>query len=187
MRKIRASFFTSLDGVVESPQDWHFPFQNDEMTAAVGAGMESADAVLLGRNTYLEWASYWPHQPSGAPMADYFNRIAKYVVSSSLRQVEWQNTTVLSGPLVASVEALKREPGGDILMSGSGTLVTSLLEAGLVDELRLMIHPVVLGRGGRLFDGGEQPRRMALVDSTTFSTGVLCLTYAPDGAGGAER
>jgi dihydrofolate reductase len=179
LRKIVASFFMALDGVVEAPQNWHFPYQDEEMFAAMGDGMASADAILLGRKTYEEWASYWPHQGSDVPMADYINNLQKYVVSMSLDGVEWQNSTLLSGPPLDAIGELKRQPGKGILVNGSGTLVKSLLDAKLIDELRIILDPIVVGTGRRLFEGGREPRGLTLVESNALGSGVLSLTYRP--------
>jgi dihydrofolate reductase len=182
MRNVVASLFLSLDGVMEAPETWHFPYFNNEMGAAIGEGMSSTGAFLLGRRTYEQWAAYWPAQPSGAnPMADVINTTPKFVASTTLDEVTWQNSTLLNGNLAEEVTRLKEQAGKDISISGSATLVRSLLAEGLLDELRLMIHPVVLGRGGRLFENGTRQTPLALVDSQTFSTGVLNLTYRPAG------
>ena len=180
MRKLTASFFISLDGVVEAPQNWHFSYFNDEMGAVVGEAIAASDAFLLGRRTYEEWSAFWPLQdPAENPMASTMNETPKFVVSTSLDKVEWQNSTLLEGDPATAVAELKEKPGKDIGMSGSATLVQSLLEHGLVDELRLLVHPLVVGSGGRLFDDGATPVSLELVDSRTFSTGVVDLTYRP--------
>lgn len=180
MRKIVAGFFISLDGVVEAPDQWHFPYFNDEMGAAVGGQMESSDAMLLGRRTYQDWAGYWPQQSSDEPFADYINNIPKYVASTTLDKVEWQNSTLLGGDLAAELTELKRQPGKNIAMSGSGTLVQWLLRNDLLDELRLLVHPIVVSGGKRLFvdEIGKKPLKLA--ESATFSTGVLSLVYQPE-------
>ncbi|MGV9308490.1 dihydrofolate reductase family protein [Nonomuraea sp. NPDC003727] len=181
MRKIVASFFISLDGVVESPDKWHFPYFNDEMGAAIGAQMSESDALLVGRVNYQEWAAYWPTKAGeGEPFADFINGVRKYVVSTTLDSADWNNSTLIPGDsFVERLTELKREPGGTIAMSGSPTLVRSLLEHGLLDELNLMVHPIVVGSGQRLFDGsGQIP--LALTSSTTFTTGVLSLTYSTE-------
>jgi dihydrofolate reductase len=175
-RKVIATFFVSLDGVVEAPQDWHFPYFNDEMTAEIGAAMGSSDAMLVGRVTYQEWAGFWPDADD--EMADYMNNTPKYVASSTLGEVEWSNSHLLEGDVPTPVAALKQQPGKDIVMSGSATLARSLLREGLVDELRLMIHPVVVGEGARLFNDGDK-HALELVDSKTFGTGVVYATYKP--------
>jgi dihydrofolate reductase len=141
MRKVIASLFVSLDGVTEKPESWHFPYFNDEMGAAIGQAMSSADAFLLGRRTYEEWSAYWPAQSPE------------------------------ENPRAAAVNG--------IVVSGSATLVRSLLREGVLDELRLMIHPVVVGSGGRLFEDADVQAPLELVGSETFSTGVLNLTYRP--------
>ena len=180
MRKVTASFFMSLDGVVDTPQDWHFPYMDDEMTAAIGAGIAESDTILLGRATYEEWAAFWPNQSADIPMAGYFNSTPKLVVSTTIDTLNWQNSTLITGDVEAAVADAKQQPGRSISITGSGTLVRSLLLAHLVDELRLMIHPIVVGRGKRLFEDGGEPKGLELVESTTFSTGVLNLTYAPE-------
>ncbi|MCW6009620.1 dihydrofolate reductase family protein [Micromonospora sp. CPCC 205371] len=172
MRKIVAGFFISLDGVVEAPETWHFPYFNDEMGGAVQAMM--GEAMLLGRRTYEGFAEYWPN--STDEFADHMNNTPKYVVSQTLTSADWQNSTLISGDVVKELTRLKEEPGGTISTTGSGTLVVSLLREGLIDELHLLLHPIVVGSGKRLFDDGAQvPLR--LIDSKTFSTGVLHLVY----------
>ncbi len=182
MRKIKSHFFISLDGVVESPDKWHFPYFNDEMGDAVGSQMASADAMLLGRVTYQEFAGYWPHQTSDVPIADYMNTTPKLVVSTTLDTVEWQNSTLITGDVAGELRRLKQQPGKDISITGSATLVRSMLRDGVLDELRLLVHPIVVGSGKRLFDDGGDRDRVALklVESRTFTTGVLYLTYAPE-------
>jgi dihydrofolate reductase len=175
-RKLISTFFVSLDGVVEAPQDWHFPYFNDEMAAAIGASMGSSDAMLCGRVTYQEWAGFWPDADND--MAEYMNNTPKYVASTTLDEVEWSNSHLLEGEVAAAVAALKEQPGKDIVISGSATLVRSLLREGLVDELHLMIHPVVVGEGRRLFEDGDR-HALKLADSRTFDSGVVYATYRP--------
>jgi len=179
MRKIVAGLFMSLDGVVESPERWQMPYFNDEMGRAISAQMASSDALLLGRRTYQEFAAFWPNQPSDAPFADYMNPTPKLVVSTTLDSVEWDNSTLLTGDVAARLATLKQQPGKNLNVSGSGTLIRWLLSEGLLDELRLMVCPVVVGRGRHLFEDGGDNRALTLVDTTTFSTGVLSLTYQP--------
>ena len=182
MRKLTASFFISLDGVVESPDQWHFQYFNEEMGAAIGAAMAKGDAMLLGRVNYQQWADYWPNQPDDEAFASVLNNIPKYVVSNTLETATWKNTTLINGDVAAEIRRLKQQPGKNINMSGSGTLVRWLLANDLVDELHLMIHPVVVGRGKRLFgDEGEQ-KTFKLASSTTFSTGVVYLVYEREGS-----
>ncbi len=136
MRKVIASEFVSLDGVMESPEQWHFPYFNDEM----GAAMAQADAMLMGRVLYEEWAAYWPHQdPEENPVAARMNGIEKHVVSTTLKEpLEWNNSTLINGDVAEEITKLKQLPGKDISISGSGALVRSLLQDDLLDELRLM-------------------------------------------------
>jgi dihydrofolate reductase len=179
MRKIVSGLFISLDGVIEAPAEWHFPYFNDEMGEIVGSQMAQSDAMLLGRKTYEEFASYWPHQPSDVEPADHMNGVAKYVVTSTLDTLEWQNSTRIDGDdLYAQLTALKEKPGGDIGITGSGALVRSLLDLGLLDELRLLVHPIVVGSGQRLFPDGKRVP-LALADHRKLETGVLYLTYVP--------
>ena len=180
MRKIVAGLFISLDGVFEAPDQWHFPYFNDEMGEAVESQMAGSDAMLLGRVTYEEFAAYWPGQTSdgeAGELASFMNETAKYVVSSTMNDAEWKNTTLIDGNNAVDVlNTLKQQPGKDISITGSGTLVRTLLRDGLLDELRLLVQPIVVGHGKRLFDGGDQIP-LTLGDSKTFSMGVLALTY----------
>jgi dihydrofolate reductase len=183
MRKVVASLFVSLDGVMEAPEQWHMPYFNDEMGAVIGQALSTTDAFLLGRRTYEEWAGYWPDQPvEGNPMAAAINGLPKYVASTTLDEVTWQNSTLLGDDVAGEVSKLKNQPGKDLSISGSATLVRSLLREGLLDELRLMVHPVVVGSGRRLFENGTGQTPLELVASKSFSTGVLDLTYRPAAA-----
>jgi dihydrofolate reductase len=181
MRKVVASEFVSLDGVVESPEKWHFPYFNDQMADAIEAAMVASDAMLMGRILYEEWAAFWPKQdPDENPVAARMNGVRKYVVSRTLEEpLQWQNSTLIGDDVAEVILRLKEQPGKDISISGSPTLVRSLLEEDLLDELRLMVHPVIVGSGKRLFEGGSDQKALQLVDSKTFSTGVLYLSYQP--------
>lgn len=179
MRKIVAGLFLSLDGVMGSPEQWHFPYFNDEMGEAVGSAMAAADTMLLGRVTYQEFAAYWSDKGSDVEMADHMNSTPKVVVSSTLDRVEWQNSTLITGNVVEELTKLKQQAGKNIGITGSGTLVRSLLRDDLLDELQLLVHPIVVGSGKRLFPDGCDQKALTLVDSKTFSTGVLSLTYQP--------
>ena len=177
MGKIVSNFFISLDGVVESPDKWHFPYFDDAMGEIIGAGMGSTSAFLMGRKLYDEWSSYWPDQGPEVPFSEFINAIPKYVLSTSLQDPKWQNTTVLPGD-VAAVQELKDSVDRDITMSGSATTVRWLLANGLLDELALLVHPIAVGSGQRLF---EDPTTypLTLVHSSTLDTGVLHLRYTP--------
>jgi dihydrofolate reductase len=183
VRKLVARELVSLDGVVEAPQGWAFSYSNDEMEEANASGMAASDAMLLGRATYEEFASYWPYQDSAEqPYTDYLNNTPKYVVSTTLEEpLGWQNSTLIKGNVVEKISALKRQPGKDITVIGSGTLVHSLLQNDLLDELVLTVHPVVLGSGKRLFEDGGDRKALKLVNSKSFSTGVVVLSYRPAG------
>ncbi len=178
MSKIVSNFFISLDGVVESPDQWHFPYFNDEMGAAVGRTTETSKAFVMGRVLYEEWASYWPRQDDDVPFASFINNVPKYVVSNTLGKPTWNNTTVVSGDVSTQLRAIKQRTDGDIGMSGSATLARWLLANGVLDELNLMVHPIVVGHGQRLFED-TPTHRLQLVSHETFNTGVLHLTYAP--------
>jgi dihydrofolate reductase len=180
MRKLIAVELVSVDGVMEKPEEWAFAYSNDEMEEANAAGMASSDALLLGRVTYVALAAFWPNQPGGTPMVDYINSVSKFVVSGTLEEpLGWYNSTLIRGNVAEEIAALKRQPGKDITTIGSAALVRSLLRAGLLDELRLMVHPVVLGNGKRLFEDGDDRKPLELMDSRTFDTGVVYLTYKP--------
>ena len=177
MGKIVSSFFISLDGVVEAPDQWHFPYFNDEMAGAIGKAAETTDAFLMGRVVYEEWAGYWPTS-TDEPFASFLNNTPKYVVSRTLQEATWNNTTIINGDVAAGLRDLKDRTQRDIGMSGSATLVRWLLANGLLDRLNLLVHPIVVGKGQRLFE--DTPTHpLQLLSQETFSTGVLNLAYAP--------
>src|SRR4029453_13704745 len=159
MRKITVGLFISLDGVVHEPGEWHFPYFNDERGEAVGGQLGAIDTMLLGRKTYDSFAGAWPdREEAGGEDADFAKKIGdarKIVVSNQQLSFTWRNSEQLQGDLVEAVTALKNEPGGDIGMSGSISIVRQLLDAGLLDELHLLVHPIVVGKGMRLFDEGD--------------------------------
>ena len=149
------------------------------MGAAVGAGFASADALLMGRVLYTEWAAYWPAH-ADEPFGGVMNSIKKYVLSNSLQAAEWNNSELIRGDVARKLTEIKSQDGGDIAMSGSATTVRWLLRAGLLDELHLLVHPVVVGDGlARLFPPDEPSMRLQLLSAHTFKTGVLNLRYAP--------
>jgi len=185
VRKIVASEFVTLDGVMGLPERWNLAYFNDEMGQAIGEGFASSDAMLMGRVLYEEWAAYWPEQdPEQNPFAAQMNGVQKYVVSTTLEgPLGWQNSTLIQGDVAQEISGLKRQPGKAIAVSGSASLVRSLLRDGLLDELKLMIHPLVVGSGKRLFGEGDDLTKLELVDSKTFATGVVYLTYRPAAEG----
>ena len=183
MRKITAGLFISLDGVVEAPDQWHFPYFNDEMGAAVEATLGAADTVLFGRKTYDSFAGAWPEREAAgeedAGLAKALGDARKIVVSNQKLEFAWRNSEQLEGDLVEAVTALKHEPGANIALSGSVSVVRQLLAAGLLDELHLLVHPIAVRKGMRLFDVGETPIPLRLISSESFKTGVLNLVYGP--------
>ena len=177
MRKIVAGLFISLDGVVEAANDWMGPWFNPELGQAIGSLMGAQDAMLLGRVTYQEFAGHWPQQTG--EMADTMNGTPKYVVSGTLQSADWQNSTLIpAANAFAEIAELKQQPGQNIGMTGSATLVGSLLREGLLDELHLFVFPLVVGSGKRLFGNGGGQLPLKLLDSATFQTGAVHLTYA---------
>lgn len=183
MRKIVAGLFISLDGVVEAPDQWHFPYFNDEMGAAVGESLGSADSVLFGRKTYDSFAGAWPErEAAGGEDAEFAERLGdmrKIVLSHQQLEFTWRNSEQFEGDFVETVTALKNEPGGIIALSGSVSVVRQLLAAGLLDELHLLVHPIAIRKGMRLFDEGDSHIPLKLIRSETFETGVMNLIYAP--------
>jgi len=181
MGRIVSNFFISMDGVVERPDRWHFPYFDDEMGKVVGQGMESQQAFLLGHRLYDEWSAYWPQQADDEPFATFINESPKYVLASESFEPTWANTTVLSGDEAAVVEqvrAVKERHDGGIGMSGSATTVRWLLAHGLLDEINLLVHPIVVAEGQRLFEGtGTVP--LELLSSRALPSGVLHVRYAP--------
>jgi len=181
MRKVVSWLFISLDGVVEAPNEWQFDVMDDDMIAAITAQMEAEGAMLMGRVSYQEWASYWPTS-TDEPYASHINNMPKYVVSTTLDDVEWgkwEKPTLVKDDLAKEINKLKQQPGKTISVGGSPTLVRSLLQEGLLDEFKLMIHPVVVGKGKRLFTEDVDLQRLKLVDSKVTGTGVVIVTYQP--------
>ena len=187
MSKITASLFMALDGVVEDPADWHFPYFNDEMGAAVNANQGVANIMVFGRKTYDSFAGAWPEREAAgeqdAPFAKALGDMRKIVASNQQLEFTWRNSEQLQGDLVETIRALKNDPGsGHIALSGSVSVVRQLLAAGLVDELHLFVHPIAVGKGMRLFEDGGPTIPLKLISSQTFATGVLHLVYGPDTA-----
>jgi dihydrofolate reductase len=176
MRKLVATEFVSLDGVIESPEKWSGPFGNEETMKFKVEELLATDALLLGRVTYQGFADAWPSRTDD-DFADRMNSIAKFVVSTTLEEAEWNNSTLIKENMVEEVSKLKQQPGQDILIYGSAHLVNSLMEHDLIDEYRLMVFPIVLGQGKRLFGRGSDATTLDLVDTKTTDTGVLILTY----------
>jgi dihydrofolate reductase len=184
MRKVIVSEFLTLDGVMEDPGGaegfeyggWSFAAGGDEDRAYKYEELFAADALLLGRTTYEAFAAAWPQMGGDNGYGDRMNNLPKYVASNTLTETEW-NATVIKGDLADEVTRLKQQPGQDILVFGSGELARSLAARGLVDEYRLMIHPVALGKGKRLFGDGPGKQDLKLADSKTFTNGIVLLVY----------
>jgi dihydrofolate reductase len=193
MRKIIVSEFLTLDGVMQAPGSpdedrsggfdrggWQLGYFDDALGSAVMGGLAETGGFLLGRNTYEIFAAHWPKQPPEDPLAGTFNDTPKYVVSKTLKEpLGWQNSTLIRGDVAAGIAKLKAGNGKDIQVIGSGQLVNTLAANDLVDEYRLMIHPIVMGSGKRLFREPRGTVRLRLVDSKASSTGVLIATYSP--------
>jgi dihydrofolate reductase len=185
MATISASLFTALDGVVDpGVGDWHFPYFNEEMGEAVD-GTHDADVMLFGRVTYDSFAGAWPQREAAggedAAFAKRLGDVRKVVASRSRLEFAWRNSEQLQGDLVEAVTGLKNDPAiGRIALSGSVSMVRQLLDAGLVDELHLFVHPATAGSGLQLFEAGGPARHFKLLSSQPFSTGVLYLVYGPD-------
>ena len=184
MRSIVVTEFISLDGVFESPgpdgsgfkyEGWTMPYVNDEFMKFKTEELMAADAQLLGRVTYEGFAKAWPER-SGDAFSDKFNSMPKYVVSSTLKKAEWNNSHIIKDNVAVEIAKLKEDTGQAVLVAGSGKLVNFLLELGLVDEVRLLVYPVVLGTGKRLF---TNHLKLKLIESTPFQTGVVAFRYEP--------
>ena len=189
MAKLISTLFVSADGVAEIDPDWHFPYFDENMGRAVTEDYETADVLLLGRVTYDSFAGAWPDREAAggedAPFATQLGDTRKVVVSRQPRELGWRNAELLDGDLVAAVTALKADPATTgILVPGSISVVQQLLAAGLVDELRLLVHPVAARRGRTLFDDGEQAYHLHVLATEAYPTGVLRVVYAPAPAPG---
>ncbi|EQA46363.1 riboflavin biosynthesis protein RibD C-terminal domain protein [Leptospira broomii serovar Hurstbridge str. 5399] len=186
MRRIIVSEFLTLDGVMEDPGGaekskyggWSHQFFNEEFGKYKFDELFSCDALLLGRLTYEGFAAAWPSMTDEQGFSDRMNGIPKFVVSTTLTKAEWNNSMLIKENIVAEIRKLKEQPGKDILVAGSGVLARTLLQNDLIDELRLMIHPVLAGGGRRLFDGTPK-RTLKLLESRELKTGIEILTYHP--------
>lgn len=189
MRKIIAGLFTTLDGVFEAPgsadttlpekRGWSEPYMNQEIGMSILDAIHKGDALLLGRKTYQDFAAFWPSVSDEDPFGKIMNSIPKYVVSNTLDKATWNNSILIKGNIAQEISKLKQQPGQSLNISGSGTLVRSLLKQNLLDELQLLICPVVLGTGKRLFLEGIDTKTMKLVEIKSFDTGMVMLSYQP--------
>ena len=174
MRKLQVAEFLTLDGVMEAPDQWNSPFLNEEMGMDIGSSLFKIDALLYGRRTYEEMAAAWPGRTGD--MADRFNSISKYLVSTTLSEATWNNSKLIKGNIAEEVSKLKHENGQNIAILGSCDLVNTLMQHDLIDEYLLLVMPLVLGKGKRLFREGIHTT-LRLVESKTYSTGAVSLTY----------
>lgn len=178
MRKLIAGLFHSVDGVVESPDQWQFDSFDEELGAALGKVTASTDAVILGRVGYEDWAGYWPNASADLGFGKFINAVPKFVASRTLSgKLAWQNATLIEGELEAFVRNLKGRAGGGIAVMASISLVRQLLFAGLLDELTLITHPVVAGKGRHLFEPGDPVTRLELRDEYRTGKGNVVTTY----------
>lgn len=184
-RRLTVTQNITVDGVIEATGGWFSPagdeadVDNSDIETTLQEHMQAQEALLLGRATFESFRGYWPAQTEDTTgITAHLNQVPKYVVSTTLEDPEWENTTVLRGPAVDEVAALKGQPGGEIGVTGSITLVHDLIAAGLVDEYRLFVYPVVQGRGRRLFPEGFEADRLRVVDVAGFDSGVTLLHYA---------
>lgn len=179
MRKVTAGLFYSVDGVAEAPDQFQFDSFDDELGALLGSVMGDVDTVLLGRKGYQEWAGYWPHAEQDMDFGTYINTVRKYVASRTLKPADltWSNSSLIEGDLEAFVRDLKQQPGGTIAAMAGMSLVRQLLLADLLDELTLIMHPVIAGKGRRLFEDGTPTTRLSLIRSQITSKGNALLTY----------
>jgi len=185
MRDLIVTENITLDGVIEATEEnWFAPAGDDvatdqsDVVAALREQMEAADAFLVGRTTFEQMRGYWPKQTDDTTgITDYLNGVSKYVVTDTLGDPEWQNTTVLCGAVWDEIRALKSKPGKDIVATGSITLAHGLIDCELVDEFRMFLHPVVLGHGRRLFSGASGVQELRLVETRPFRSGIVLLRY----------
>jgi dihydrofolate reductase len=179
MRKLKLAMYVSLDGVVENPA-WTAPFWNDELSDLQADYLYASDALVLGRVTYQGFAASWPAmEKDTGDFGKKMNTMPKFVASNTLREAEW-NASIIDGDLAGEVTNLKEQPGGDLLIYGSATLVEELTRLGLIDEYRFIVYPILVGSGKRLFEQGTETR-LSLADTTATGTGVVVLTYEKAG------
>lgn len=178
MKKVIVTEFVTLDGVMEAPHEWSFPYWGDEIAKFKLDETFASSALLLGRVTYLAFAESWPERTDDTGFADRFNALPKYVVSTTLTEGSWNNTQIIRDNMFAEIEKLKQGSGGDLVIHGSGRLVNSLVPANIIDEYRLLVYPIVLGKGQKLFEEGVKTN-LNLVESKSYPSGVVGLTYHP--------
>jgi dihydrofolate reductase len=178
MRRVVWSEYISLDGVVDEPGEWSIPYFSDDLAKYKHDELLASDALLLGRITYEGFAAAWPTMEEiEGEFAVRMNTLPKYVASTTLEAAEWNNSTVIRENVPGEVSKLKQQAGNDILIGGSGALALTLMEHDLIDEIRMLVHPIAVGAGKRLFEGANAPVALKLVDTQSFDSGVVALTY----------
>ena len=179
MRKVTAGLFHSLDGAVEGPDQWQFESFDDELGASLGKTIAATDTVIMGRVGYQDWAGYWPNAEADQGFADYINAVPKYVASRTLsqEQLNWRNTTLIKGDLLSFARELKNQDGGDIAVMAGVDVARQLFFAGLLEELTLITHPVIAGKGKRMFEATDPITQLILKQSTVTSKGNVVVTY----------
>jgi dihydrofolate reductase len=179
--RLVATEYVSLDGVFEEPGEWSGPFFNDEAAQFKFDELQASDALLLGRRTYEGFAAAWPSMTDTGEFGEKMNTMPKYVVSSTLDKAEWPGSKLIKGNVAQEVRKLKQQPGQDLLLSGSAQLFNALMHEDLIDLYRFMLHPIVLGKGKRLFADGDDGKPLDLTNTKAFSSGIVILEYEPGG------
>jgi len=177
--RLVATEYVSLDGIFDEPGQWSFPYFNEEAMKFKSDELDTADAQLLGRKTYEGFAKAWPAMEGTGDFGVKMNTMPKYVVTSTLTTLDWPGSTPISGDVAAEVTRLKEKPGKDLLLAGSGQLFRALMRENLIDVYRLMVHPIVIGRGNHLFGDADEHIRLQLVDSRQFATGIVVMELVP--------
>jgi len=181
--RLVATEYLSLDGVCEEPGHWSGPFFNEEAGQFKWAELQASDALLLGRKTYEGFAAAWPKMTDTGEFGEKMNAMPKYVVSSTLDQLDWTGSRLVKGDVATEVRKLKAQPGRDLLLSGSAQLFNALMRENLIDLYRIMLHPIVLGNGRRLFDGSANNAALSLAEVKRFATGIVVLEFVPAAQG----
>lgn len=179
MRKLIVSTYATLDGRVDELQDWVTPYNDDPSAAYHTELLKNSDGLLLGRKTYEIFSTIWPPRSGELPYVDQLNSMAKYVASTTLKRLEWENSHLIEGDIAEGVARLKQRPGQDLVMYGCHDLMHTLLAHDLIDEYRVLVHPVLLGRGRTLLTDGPKQVNLKLIDATVIASGVVVLAYQP--------
>lgn len=179
MRKVIVSTYATLDGRVDELQDWTIPYNDDAVVNYHTDLLKNSDGLLLGRKTYEVFATIWPPRSGELPYIDKINSMAKHVASTTLKDVEWTNSQLIEGDVADGVAKLKQQPGQDLVMYGCHDLMHKLLEHDLIDEYRILVHPVLLGKGRTLLEDGAKQVNLELVDTAVIASGVAVLAYQP--------